>query len=144
MVPFRLFVPWSALMLASFCFVPRTNAQYFRTTDYWKTHRNEISIGLGASNFLGELGGRDQVGTSFIWDLELSQTRPAFALAHRYYIRERFSLRTQLAYGVMAGNDNLTNEAARARRNLNFRSGPVRRGSSAGSSPVLGRTGAPL
>ncbi|MBK7083917.1 MAG: hypothetical protein IPH53_04340 [Flavobacteriales bacterium] len=122
MVAWRPLLCWSALVLAALCYAPKANAQYFRTTDYWKTHRNEISIGLGASNFLGELGGRDQVGTSFIWDLELSQTRPAFALAHRYYIRERLSLRTQLAYGVMAGNDNLTNEPARARRNLNFRS----------------------
>ena len=113
---------WFLFTLGAVFFAPSAGAQYFRTTDYWKTHRNEISVGLGASNFLGELGGRDQVGTSFIWDLELSQTRPAFALAHRYYIRERFSFRTQLAYGVMAGNDNLTNEVARARRNLNFRS----------------------
>lgn len=100
----------------------RAHGQYFRTADYWKTHRNEISIGLGASNFLGELGGRDQIGTSFIWDLEISQTRPAFSFAHRYYLRERLSLRTQLAYGVMAGNDNLTNEFARNTRNLSFRS----------------------
>ncbi|MBK6626509.1 MAG: hypothetical protein IPJ87_16250 [Flavobacteriales bacterium] len=99
-----------------------SSAQYFRTTDYWKTHRNEITIGLGASNFLGELGGRDQIGSSFIWDLEVSQTRPGFSLGWRYYLRERLSLRTQLAYGVLAGNDNLTEEPARKRRNLSFRS----------------------
>jgi len=96
--------------------------QYFRTTDYWKTHRHEITVGIGASNFLGELGGRDQIGSSFIWDLELSQTRPAFSVGHRYYLRERLGLRTNLAYGVMAGNDNLTEEPARRRRNLSFRS----------------------
>ncbi len=108
-------------VLAAWLCVPAVG-QYFRTTDYWKTHRNEITIGLGASNFLGELGGRDQIGSSFIWDLEVSQTRPAFSIAHRYYLREKFCMRTQLAYGVLAGNDNLTEEPARKRRNLSFRS----------------------
>ena len=98
------------------------HAQYFRKSNYWKTNRNEITIGLGASNFLGELGGRDQIGTSFIWDLEVSQTRPAFSLGWRYYLREKMALRTSLTYGVLAGNDNLTAETFRRNRNLNFRS----------------------
>lgn len=98
------------------------DAQYFRTADYWKTHRGEITVGLGASNFLGELGGRNQIGTNFIWDLEISQTRPAISLAYRYYLRERLSLRTTITYGVLAGNDNLTTEYARNTRNLSFKS----------------------
>ncbi len=116
--PLRLAVVALPILLAG----TGLHAQYFRKSNYWKTQRNEISVGLGASNFLGELGGRDQIGTNFVWDLELSQTRPAVSLGWRYYLRERMSLRTSLAYGVLAGNDNLTKEPFRQNRNLNFRS----------------------
>ncbi|MCB0794944.1 MAG: hypothetical protein KDB88_09420 [Flavobacteriales bacterium] len=116
---------WGGALLVCALVLPGSSVlygQYFRTADYWKTHRHEFTFGLGASNFLGELGGRDQIGTNFIWDLEISQTRPGLSIGHRYYLRERLSLRTQLAYGIMAGNDNLTNEPARKNRNLSFRS----------------------
>ncbi len=96
-------------------------AQYFRNSNYWKTHRNELSFGFGISNFLGELGGRNQIGSPFIWDLELSQTKPAVSISHRYYIFEKQAIRTSISYGVLAGNDNLTTETFRHNRNLAFR-----------------------
>ncbi|MCB0793405.1 MAG: hypothetical protein KDB88_01600 [Flavobacteriales bacterium] len=99
--------------------------QYFRKSNYWKTHRNELSIGMGAANFLGELGGRNQIGSPFIWDLEFSQTRPAVSLGYRYYFFEKQSVRFNLTYGVLAGNDNLTTEKFRRNRNLSFRSDVV-------------------
>lgn len=97
-------------------------AQYFRNSNYWKTHRNEITAGLGISNFLGELGGRNQIGAPFIWDLELSQTKPALSIGHRYFVGQKMAVRTNLTYGVLAGNDNLTTETFRQNRNLNFKS----------------------
>ena len=30
----------------------------------WDRYKHQFSIGLGASNFLGELGGADHIGTS--------------------------------------------------------------------------------
>ncbi|MCC6938325.1 MAG: hypothetical protein IT226_08900 [Flavobacteriales bacterium] len=101
------------------------SAQYFRQSNYWKTHRQEVEFGLGISNFLGELGGRNQIGSPFVWDLELSQTRPAASLAYRYYLARQQSLRLRLTYGVLAGNDNLTTEPFRHNRNLNFKSDVV-------------------
>jgi len=112
------------LLLVLFCGLvgSSANAQYFRNSNYWKTHRNEIAIGFGISNFLGELGGRNQIGSPFIWDLELSQTKPALSIGHRYYTGEKMAVRTNLTYGVLAGNDNLTSEPFRQNRNLNFKS----------------------
>ncbi|MBZ0206562.1 MAG: DUF6089 family protein [Flavobacteriales bacterium] len=98
------------------------NAQYFRNSDYWKTHRKEVAVGMGISNFLGELGGRDKIGSPFIWDLEFSQTKPALSLGFRYYVAQLLSLRINGTYGVLAGNDNLTKEPSRQNRNLSFRS----------------------
>lgn len=97
-------------------------AQYFRQSSYWKTHRKEISLGFGLSNFLGELGGRNQIGSPFVWDLELSQTRPAAHVDYRYYVARKMALRTRLTYGILAGNDNLTTEPFRQNRNLSFKS----------------------
>lgn len=98
------------------------SAQYFRQSSYWKTHRREISGGIGISNFLGELGGRNQIGSPFIWDLELSQTRPAASLSYRYYLARKVAIRGAFTYGILAGHDNLTTEPFRQNRNLHFKS----------------------
>ncbi|MBL7951847.1 MAG: hypothetical protein JNM62_09005 [Flavobacteriales bacterium] len=98
------------------------SAQYFRQSSYWKTQRQEVSLGFGISNFLGELGGRNQIGSPFVWDLELSQTRPAAHFDFRYYIAQKMALRARATYGVLAGNDNLTSEPFRQNRNLSFKS----------------------
>lgn len=97
-------------------------AQYFRQSTYWKTHRQEVEFGFGIANFLGELGGRNQIGSPFLWDLEISQTRPAASLAYRYYLARQQALRMRFTYGILAGNDNLTTEMFRNNRNLSFKS----------------------
>jgi len=84
--------------------------------------RYEIFYGLGATNFLGELGGADQEGTNFVRDLEFSMTRPLFSLGIRYRITETVSTKTMLSYGWLRGDDKLTNERFRHYRNLAFRS----------------------
>ena len=109
-------------LLACFGLSTTLNAQYFRNSDYWKTHRSEITVGLGITNFLGELGGRDQIGSPFLWDLEFSQTKPAVSFGYRYYILQMFTVRANATYGILAGNDNLTSESARHNRNLSFKS----------------------
>ncbi|WKZ66130.1 MAG: DUF6089 family protein [Flavobacteriales bacterium] len=98
------------------------SGQYFRQSTYWKTHRQEVEFGFGIANFLGELGGRNQIGSPFVWDLEISQTRPAASLAYRYYLARQQALRMRFTYGVLAGNDNLTTEPFRQNRNLSFKS----------------------
>ena len=105
--------------------IGNVSAQYFRQSSYWKTHREEVEFGFGIANFLGELGGRNQIGSPFVWDLELSQTRPAASLAYRYYLARKMALRLRATYGVLAGNDNLTSEPFRQNRNLNFKSDVV-------------------
>ena len=69
------------------------HAQYFRPSEYWKTRRAELTLGIGVTNFLGELGGRNAVGSPFIWDLEMSQTRPALSFGYSYYLVQNFAVR---------------------------------------------------
>lgn len=99
------------------------SAQYFSgQSSYWKSQRHSFGFGLGASFFLGELGGRDQIGTDFIYDLEISKTRPALHLNYRYQLGSRLYAKAQLGFALIGGNDALTEEIFRRNRNLSFRS----------------------
>lgn len=87
----------------------------------WKRNRKEVYYGLGATNFLGELGGANQIGTDFVKDLEIVMTRPAGIIGMRYNIEANMKLRGSLTIGMLSGNDNLTQEQFRNNRNLHFR-----------------------
>jgi hypothetical protein len=97
----------------------------FSTAQKWKRQRVEYSFGLGASNFLGDLGGRDQIGTNFVQDFELKATRYAAGVGYRYQIGRDFFLKGNLNYIKVSGADNLTKEPARAARQINFKSNMV-------------------
>ena len=86
----------------------------------WKRQRYEFSFGLGVSNFLGELGGANQIGTHYFRDLEWSMTRLAASVGLRYKLSNYFALKSHLTYGRVAGDDKLTTEFFRNYRNLNF------------------------
>lgn len=95
------------------------SAQRYRQR--WKSYRSEIHFGVGPSNFLGELGGADQIGTNYFKDLEFSETRLAISAGLRYKLSQMFSLNTHLTYGKVSGSDNLTKEFFRNYRNLDFK-----------------------
>ena len=88
---------------------------------YWKAYRNEVHLGIGVSNFLGELGGANQIGTDGFRDLELLETRLAFTVGLRHRMSQRFNINTTFTYGKLGGDDDLTLEFFRRYRNLNFR-----------------------
>ena len=88
----------------------------------WKRQRFEFSFGVGVSNFLGELGGANQIGTNYFKDLEWSQTRFAAAVGLRYKLSNYFALKGNATYGRVSGDDALTTETFRHNRNLNFHS----------------------
>lgn len=82
----------------------------------------QIVLGFGAANFLGELGGANQIGTYFVKDMEFSTTCPSAALAYRYKMSQWFAVTGGFHYLLVKGNDNLTTEPFRQNRNLNFKS----------------------
>ena len=85
-------------------------------------YRYEWVYGVGASNFLGELGGADQVGTNFAKDLEFVSTRPTIHIGIRYQTSRYTAVKGNLFMGILKGGDNLTQETYRKNRNLQFRS----------------------
>jgi hypothetical protein len=84
--------------------------------------RKEYILGIGACNFLGELGGANQIGTNFVKDLEFSATRPSLALGMRYKFKSRWGVKGGFYYQLLSGSDKLTQEPYRNNRNLSFRS----------------------
>jgi hypothetical protein len=93
-----------------------------RSSQRWKASRTELQFGFGVTNFLGELGGANEVGTDYFKDLELSETNIAIEVGLRYKLSQRLALNTHLTYGKVSGDDALTDEFFRNYRNLNFKS----------------------
>jgi hypothetical protein len=79
-------------------------------------------LGIGAANFLGELGGANQTGTFFVKDFEFSQTRVSAALGVRYKFKNHIGFKGGLHYMMVSGDDKTTQEPFRQNRNLSFRS----------------------
>src|SRR5690606_1208517 len=94
----------------------------FTTSDYWKHQRKEILFGVGASNFLGDLGGLNRIGTDYSpADLEWAVTRPSGHIGYRYRFKPWLLTKSVLQYAILKGDDALTNEPARHYRNLSVR-----------------------
>lgn len=88
----------------------------------WKAYRWEYMAGIGASNFLGELGGADQIGTNGFKDLEFKETRQVLTVGLRYKITPFLALHSHGTFASISGDDKLTKEPFRNNRNLNFKS----------------------
>jgi len=88
----------------------------------WKYYRHEVSGSIGATNFLGELGGSDQLNPKFYsTDYDFRATRPSFGLGYAYKIHEKMNLRLNLILARVAGDDAYTDNIYREVRNLSFR-----------------------
>lgn len=112
-------------LLAIICFFTSVSAvsQNFVRPNEWKKYRKEVYGGVGAANFLGDLGGMNRVGTNYSpVDLEFTETRTAFQLGYRYKLAKWFNISTQFNYLIVRGDDKLTQEPFRQNRNLNFKS----------------------
>jgi hypothetical protein len=76
---------------------------------------------LGFSQFLGDLGGANTVGTHLIKDLDFVATRPILAGGVRIKKHPIFGFKGMLAIGMLRGDDKWTKDIYRNNRNLNFR-----------------------
>ena len=107
------------LLTAVYFFTFHLNAQRYD----WKKERQEVIFGLGMANFLGELGGRDAIGTDYSpADLEMALTRPAAMAGYRYRLTRNWAARGEVNYLRVWGDDKRTAEPFRHNRNLYFRS----------------------
>ena len=91
-------------------------------TTLWRRRRREFVFGAGANNFLGDLGGANQVGTNGLRDFDFPAIRPDFYVGYRYRTTKQTAIKTNLVYAFLSGDDKLTKERFRQNRNCNFRS----------------------
>ncbi len=87
----------------------------------WRRDRKEYVFSFGATNFLGDLGGANQIGTNGFRDLDWPSTRPLVGIGYRYRTGAQNSVKGVLHVGYLHGDDALTEEPIRQNRNLNFR-----------------------
>ena len=88
----------------------------------WKKSRQYITIHLGGSNFLGDLGGSKDIGSYGLKDFDIQSTRAIFGAGYSYRLSERFNVKTNLYFGWIGGDDSWTSQVNRNIRNLSFRS----------------------
>lgn len=89
---------------------------------HWRKIRHEVIFGVGGTNFLGELGGANSVGTHFIRDFDYQSSRWVVNAGYRYKLAEEWAVRGAFYYGRISGNDEFTEEIHRSNRDIKFRS----------------------
>lgn len=91
-------------------------------TRNWKRNMREFRFGFGATNFLGDLGGRDQIGKGYsLVDLDWASTSLSFTTGYRYRFHPHWAFSSDMVFGMVRGSDEQTQEIIRSNRNLHFR-----------------------
>ncbi|MFT5780189.1 MAG: hypothetical protein ACI837_003150 [Crocinitomicaceae bacterium] len=108
------------LFAAGFTYGQHTN---FNTQRNWSLNKKEIVFGGGATQFLGDLGGRSQIGQDFsLADMDMPSTSWNASVGYRYRFHPYWATSTMFNIGFLKGDDALTNELIRESRNLHFKS----------------------
>ena len=95
----------------------------FNTQRNWSLNKKEIMFGFGATQFTGDLGGRDRIGTDFsVVDIDFPSTGYGGMIGYRFRFHPYWATTSSLNVGLLKGDDALTNEIIRQSRNLHFRS----------------------
>lgn len=94
----------------------------FDKSPYWKHHKHEFFFNIGATGFLGDVGGLDKAGTNNSpVDLDFKSIRYTGGIGYRLRFSPRFAYTSTLAYAQFSGKDEYTQEIIRNSRNLSFR-----------------------
>ena len=59
----------------------------------WRYVRHEAWFGVGATNFMGDLGGARGIGTHGPKDLKIQPTRPTISMGYKYMILPELSVK---------------------------------------------------
>lgn len=112
---FRTPTPKSFFIAFLICSTSLVQAQYF-----W-----DIGMNVGASNYLGDIGGNQLTRRDFVSDMKMSETKMTAGGFVRYKISHLFSAQGNISWIRIAGDDKLSANPARNARNLNFRNDMV-------------------
>jgi hypothetical protein len=95
----------------------------FNTQRNWSLHKRELQIGIGATQFNGDLGGSVGVGRDYsLRDIDIEATGLALWLGYRQRFHPYFATTSSLCLFQLKGNDKWSEEPTRFNRSLNFTS----------------------
>lgn len=100
-----------ALLVAGLFIGVTANAQY-----NW-----DFGFSVGASNYLGDIGGDIYTRRDFVADMKMQETHMSAGMFVRYRFNSMLYLKNTLSWARVSGDDKLTSNPARNARNLNFR-----------------------
>jgi hypothetical protein len=80
----------------------------------------DFGISLGASGYLGDIGGKEFESKGFIGDLILKQTNISAGIFFRYKLNPRIAINTSLDYSRIGADDLNSGAGPRYWRNLRF------------------------
>jgi len=100
-----------SLVIAGVLIASAANAQY-----NW-----DAGFSVGAANYLGDIGGGMLTRRDFVADMKIAETKPAVAGFVRYKFGSVLSIKANLTWLRISGDDKLSTNPARNARNLNFR-----------------------
>ena len=78
----------------------------------------DYGISVGASNYLGEIGGGAGTRNDFVTDMKLSYTRWTIGGFYRYRISNKFGVKTSLNYIRLSADDAKTANPAKFEKSL--------------------------
>jgi len=84
-------------------------------------YKLDLGFGLGGSNYLGDIGGKEKTRRDFVVDMHLRESRITPHIYGRYRFSKRLSVLGNFSYVPVRDFDNETTNPARRARNLNFR-----------------------
>jgi hypothetical protein len=93
----------------------------FASITGWSQYQWDYGLKLGAANYLGDIGGKEQQRRDLFWDMHLGQTRYAVGAFGRYKFSKRFALSAGVDHLLIQDADQFTTYIPRRARNLNFR-----------------------
>ena len=96
------------------------DAQGYYNKYSFRSKRHEITFGAGASSCLTDLGGRDAVGSGFLYDLEIAKTSFVGNFSYIYNLASKATARVSLSYANVSGDDAFAGDFYRNNRRLNF------------------------
>jgi hypothetical protein len=94
----------------------------FNSQSNWSLNKKELQLGLGATQFSGDLGGGPGDGKDYsLKDVDLQATRFAGWLGYRQRFHRHFATTSSLCVFQLKGNDRWSDAISRFERNSHFR-----------------------
>lgn len=84
-------------------------------------YRWDFGVNLGASNYLGEVGGQEETRQDFIFDLKWNRTQYVVGGFARYKISPKMAVNVGINHGRIRANDSNSKNPGRVGRNLSFK-----------------------